>query len=149
MQQPAKLTSNLSVSPQLTEEDLVEAAAAGFTSIINNRPDGEAPDQPRSEDLAATAKRLGLAYRHIPVVPGQFSADQIEAFKTVLTETDGPTLAFCRTGTRSTTLWALASARHLAPDAILATTSAAGYNLEQLRSQLDAVFAKPARGQGM
>ena len=142
LMQPAKLTRNLSVSPQLTEKDLEAAAAAGFTSIINNRPDGEAPDQPRSEDLAATAQSLGLAYRHIPVVPGQFSADQIEAFKTALADTAGPALAFCRTGTRSTTLWALAAARHLAPDAILATTSAAGYNLEQLRPQIEAVSAK-------
>jgi sulfide:quinone oxidoreductase len=140
--QPAKLTPNLSVSPQLTERDLAEAAAAGFKSIINNRPDGEAPDQPRSEDLAAAAQRLGLAYRHIPVVPGQLTADQIEAFKTALTEIEGPALAFCRTGTRSTTLWALASARQLAPDAILATASAAGYNLEQLRPQLEAASAK-------
>lgn len=144
--QPAKLTSNLSVSPQLTEKDIEEAAAAGFKSIINNRPDGEAPDQPRSEDLAVAAQRLGLAYRHIPIVPGQFSAEQVEAFKTALTETDGPTIAFCRTGTRAATLWALASACHLAPDAILATTSAAGYNLEQLRPQIEAVSAKRSVG---
>ena len=134
----AKLTQNLSVSPQLTEKDLEEAAAAGFRSIINNRPDGEASDQPRSDVLEAAAKRLGLAYRHIPVVPGQLSGDQVAAFKAALTEMKGPALAFCRTGTRSTTLWALASARHLAPDNILATAAEAGYNLETLRPQLEA-----------
>ncbi|MGO4525835.1 TIGR01244 family sulfur transferase [Microvirga sp. 2MCAF35] len=134
----AKLTDNLSVAPQLSPEDLQKAAAAGFRSIINNRPDGEAPDQPLSDTLAATAQRLGLAYRHIPVVPGQLSPEQVEGFKEALTAADGPTLAFCRTGTRSTSLWALASARHLAPDVILRAAAAAGYNLEALRPQIEA-----------
>jgi sulfide:quinone oxidoreductase len=134
----AKLTPDLSVAPQLTEKDLEEAAAAGFRSIINNRPDGEAPDQPRNEELAAAARRLGLEYRHIPVVPGQRPTDQVEMLRTYLSEAKGPTLAFCRTGTRSTTLWALASAHDLAPDVILNTAAVAGYNLEALRPQLEA-----------
>lgn len=144
--QPAKLTPNLSVAPQVTEKDLEEAAAAGFKIIINNRPDGEAPDQPRSEALAAAAKRLGLEYRHIPVVPGQVSVEQVESFTAALTETPGPALAFCRTGTRSTTLWALASARHLAPDAILSTAAGAGYNLEALRPRLEAASQNKTPG---
>lgn len=133
-----KLTDNPSVAPQLSPEDLREAAAAGFRSIINNRPDGEAPDQPSSDTLAAAAHRLGLAYRHIPVVPGQLSPDHVEAFREALMSTTGPTLSFCRTGTRSTTLWALASARHLAPDEILRIAADAGYNLEALRPQIEA-----------
>ena len=134
----AKLNDNLSVAPQLSPEDLQEAAAAGFRSIINNRPDGEAPDQPSSDTLASAAQRLGLAYRHIPVVPGKVSADQVEAFEEALAATAGPTLAFCRTGTRSTSLWALAAARHLAADEILRTAADAGYNLEALRPQIEA-----------
>jgi uncharacterized protein (TIGR01244 family) len=134
----AKLTDNLSVAPQLMPEDLEAVAEAGFKAIINNRPDGEAPDQPRGEDLAATAQRLGLAYRHIPVVSGQLSPSQVQAFKDAVTTTEGPALAFCRTGTRSTTLWALASTRHLAPDAILSIAAGAGYNLEALRPQIEA-----------
>ncbi|WP_262027386.1 TIGR01244 family sulfur transferase [Microvirga sp. Mcv34] len=134
----AKLTDNLSVAPQLRLDDLEQAAAAGFRSIINNRPDGEASDQPSSETLAAAAQRLGLAYRHIPVVPGQLSPEQVAAFKEALTAAAGPTLAFCRTGTRSTSLWALASAPHLSPDEILRIAAAAGYNLEALRPQIEA-----------
>ncbi|PVE23456.1 TIGR01244 family phosphatase [Microvirga sp. KLBC 81] len=133
-----RLTPNLSVAPRLTEQDLEKAAAAGFKTIINNRPDGEAPDQPRSDELAAAAERLGVAYRHIPVVPGQLSNDQVQAFRTAVTEAEKPALAFCRTGTRSITLWALAASDRLSPNEILRTASEAGYNLEALRPQLEA-----------
>jgi sulfide:quinone oxidoreductase len=145
--QSAKLTPHVSVSPQITENDLEEIARAGFKAVINNRPDGEAPDQPKSAVLEASAKRLGLAYRHIPVVPGQISDDQVDAFKDAVTSAGGPTLAFCRTGTRSTTLWALASARHLDPDAVLSKAAAAGYDLQALRPRLEAAGrARPAQG---
>ncbi|AWM87701.1 TIGR01244 family sulfur transferase [Microvirga sp. 17 mud 1-3] len=137
----SKLTPNISVAHQLVEKDLEEAAAAGFKAIINNRPDGEAPDQPRSEELSATAKRLGLVYHHIPVVPGQISTDQVEAFRTALGNADKPALAFCRTGTRSATLWALAASDRLSPNEILQTTSEAGYDLEALRPRLEAAVA--------
>jgi uncharacterized protein (TIGR01244 family) len=132
-----KLTPNISVAHQLTEQDVEEAATAGFRSIINNRPDGEAPDQPRSEELAAAAKRLGLSYWHIPVISGQLSNDQVEAFRTALSGAEKPALAFCRTGTRSATLWALAASDRLSADEILQTTSEAGYNLDALRPQLE------------
>lgn len=134
---PVKLTPTLSVSSQITPQDLVEAAAAGFKSIINNRPDGEAPDQPRSDDIAATAHRLGLAYRAIPVVPGQLSDDQAASFRKALAEMPGPTLAFCRSGMRSTTLWALASAGDMRAEAILKTAADAGYDLSALRPRLE------------
>lgn len=134
-----KLTPNISVAHQLTEQDLEQAAAAGFKTIINNRPDGEVPDQPRSEELAAAAKRLGLAYHHIPAVSGQISNEQVEAFRTVLGGAAKPALAFCRTGTRSATLWALAASDRLSANEILQTTSEAGYNLEALRPRIEAV----------
>jgi sulfide:quinone oxidoreductase len=133
-----KLTPNISVAHQLTEQDLEQAAAAGFKTIINNRPDGEAPDQPPSETLAAAATRLGLAYHHIPAVSGQISDDQVEAFRTALGGAAKPALAFCRTGTRSTTLWALAASDRLSANEILQTTSEAGYDLEALRPRLEA-----------
>jgi len=137
-----KLTPNISVAHQLTEQDLEAAAAAGFKTIINNRPDGEAPDQPRSEALSAAADRLGLAYRHIPVVPGQLSDEQVEAFRTFLNDAQKPALAFCRTGTRSATLWALAASDRLSANEILQTTSEAGYDFEALRPQLESAAAK-------
>ncbi|WP_457089884.1 TIGR01244 family sulfur transferase [Microvirga sp. P5_D2] len=137
-----KLTPNISVAHQLTEQDFEQAAAAGFKTIINNRPDGEAPDQPRSDELAAAAKRLGLAYQPIPAVSGQISNNQVEAFRTALGGAAKPALAFCRTGTRSTTLWALAASDRLSASEILKTISEAGYNLEALRPQLEATSNK-------
>ena len=80
-----KLTPDISVAHQLTEKDLEEAAAAGFKTIINNRPDGESPDQPHSQKLAAAAKRLGLTYHHIPVISGKLTSDQVKAFRRALT----------------------------------------------------------------
>jgi sulfide:quinone oxidoreductase len=142
-----KLTPNISVAHQLTEQDLEQAAAAGFKTIINNRPDGEAPDQPPSAELAAAAKRLGLAYHHIPAVSGQISNEQVEAFRTALGGAEKPALAFCRTGTRSTTLWALAAGDRLSANEILQTTSKAGYNLEALRPRIEAASQNDPTGE--
>jgi sulfide:quinone oxidoreductase len=133
----AKLTPFLSVSPQIAETDLGALAAQGFRAVINNRPDGEAEDQPVGATLAAAAERVGLAYRHLPVVSGKVTDDDVAAFADALGELKGPVLAFCRTGTRSTTLWALSEARHLDPDAILATAADAGYDLSALKARLD------------
>lgn len=131
------LTPALSVSPQLTESDIEEAAAAGYRSLINNRPDGEEPGQPSSASLEAAARRHGLAYRHIPVVGGQIADAQIAAFRDALAEAEGPALAFCRSGTRSTGMWALAMAGRAPTDEILKTASNAGYNLEPLRPRIE------------
>lgn len=98
------LSHKLTVGPQITPQDVEQLADEGFTGIINNRPDGEAPDQPRSEELEAQARRHGLKYWHIPVTPGQASAEHGKAFAAARGEVDGPVLAFCRTGNRSATL---------------------------------------------
>jgi sulfide:quinone oxidoreductase len=100
-----QLSPKLSGGPQLLPHEVAEAAAAGFKGIINNRPDGEAPDQPRSEELEAEAKRHGLAYWHIPVVPGQATEEDARAFAAALDSAHGPVVAFCRTGNRSSGLW--------------------------------------------
>lgn len=100
-----QLSPRLSVRPQLLPQEVADVAAAGFKGIINNRPDGEAPDQPRSEELEAEAKRQGLAYWHIPVVPGQATEEDARAFAAALHASAGPVVAFCRTGNRSSGLW--------------------------------------------
>ena len=91
---------------------------------------------------ATTLSNMGLAYHHLPAVSGQISDAQVEAFRTALGGAEKPALAFCRTGTRSTTLWALAASDRLSPQEILQTTSGAGYDLETLRPQLEAVSGK-------
>ena len=98
-------TDRLATAPQVRPEDLREIAASGFVGLINNRPDGEAPDQPSSLELEAEARRIGLAYWHVPVVPGEMTDEDVRAFAAALREAGGPVLAFCRTGNRSAALF--------------------------------------------
>lgn len=100
-----QLNSQLSVRPQVLPHEIAEFAAAGFKGIINNRPDNEAPGQPASAQIAAEARRHGLSYWHIPIVPGQATEADARAFAEALRQADGPVLAFCRTGNRSTGLF--------------------------------------------
>ncbi len=137
------LTDVLSVSEQLKLADLKAAKEAGFSCIINNRPDGEAPRQPKSQTLAKRAADLGLGYHYIPVIPGQMSDQNVSDFKSVLESTGGAILAFCRTGTRSTNLWAKTQAGERNAEDIIARAKAAGYDLSDLRSELQAAEPKP------
>lgn len=132
------LAPDFSVSPQLSEQDVGLAAAQGFRSLIINRPDGEGDDQPSHESMSAAAARHGIQVHYLPIVPGQLSDADVEAFRAALHDLPAPTLGYCRTGTRSATLWALSQAGHLSVDAILRTTAAAGYDLSGLRPRLDA-----------
>lgn len=136
MKAPRHLTDHLRVTEQIAPSDLAVLAAQGVRSIINNRPDGEGADQPASAALAAAASAAGLAYRHIPVVPGQLKDAQVDAFATALAELPGPVLAFCRTGTRAASLWALHAARTLPPEEVLQRAAEAGYDLSVLRPRL-------------
>lgn len=106
---PKVLTDRLSVSSQLSLTDIDAVAAAGFDRIINNRPDGEEPGQPFSAALATRAAAMGLDYHHIPVVLGAIRDADVVAFADAIAE--GRTLAFCRSGTRATTLWTMTQAR--------------------------------------
>ena len=98
------------VAPQLTPEAMAEAAAAGFKSVVNNRPDFEhGPNQPTSAAIEAAALAAGLQYRHLPVDGGYQSPEQVAAFAQMLAELPRPLLAFCRSGARSTRLFMLAT----------------------------------------
>ncbi|KAG1715112.1 Sulfide:quinone oxidoreductase, mitochondrial [Nymphon striatum] len=101
----------------------------GFRSIICNRPDGEGADQPTFEELEKVATDLGLEARYIPIVAGKVSDEDTQAFGAALAELPSPTLAYCRTGTRSATLWSLDQADKLSVADILAATKAAGYDM--------------------
>jgi uncharacterized protein (TIGR01244 family) len=103
-----QVSDKLFVRPQVHVEEVAGLASAGFKGIINNRPEGEAPDQPSSDDLEAEATRHGLAYQHIPIVPGQMTEGDARAFAKALAQMDGPVIAFCRTGARSTNVCKLA-----------------------------------------
>lgn len=99
------ISPELSLSEQITLGDVKTIEELGFKSIICNRPDSEGPDQPTFEELRAVAEPLGLAVRYQPVTPGMVSDENVADFEAALSELPKPVLAFCRTGTRSATLW--------------------------------------------
>jgi uncharacterized protein (TIGR01244 family) len=134
------LSADFSVAPQISVEDVAAAKAEGFAMIVNNRPDGEEPAAPQGGEIASACAAEGLAYAAIPIGHAGFSHAQIDALDTLLAGATGPILAYCRSGTRSTHLWALARARAGDDvDAICAAAAGAGYDLSGLRPMLDAL----------
>jgi uncharacterized protein (TIGR01244 family) len=134
------IDETIAVAPQIQPEDLPAIAAAGYTAIVNNRPDGEESGQPDGDSIRAAAEAAGLRYTAIPITHAGFSLPQVEAMTTALDAAGGPVLAFCRSGTRSCNLWALAgAARGDDADSLTAKAAAAGYDLTGLRPLLDAM----------
>ncbi len=123
------ISDRLSVAGQIRPEDIPEIAKAGYRAIICNRPDGEAPDQPTFEEIETAAEDRGLEARYMPVVSGRVRDEDAEAFGTALKELPGPILAYCRSGTRSATLWSLAEAESRPVTDILAKTKRAGFDM--------------------
>ncbi len=134
------LDETIMVAGQIRPEDVAVAAGQGVRMVINNRPEGEEPGQPAGSEIAAAAAAAGLGYVAIPVDHSGFSVEQVDAMRAALAQ-GGPALAFCRSGTRSTYLWALArGAEGDAPAEIKAKAANAGYDItgvlpliEQLR----------------
>lgn len=135
MSRTRKLAGDLSVCAFVTPEEL-PALAHEFRTIINNRPDSEEPGQPTSAEIEAAARKLGLDYVHIPVIPGQIGDEQVEAFAKAMVERPGTKLAFCRTGFRAASLWALSQAGRQSPAEILSAAAQAGYDLAPLEPRL-------------
>lgn len=134
------INESISVAPQIAVEQVAEIAAAGFKTIVNNRPDDEDAGQPSGDAIRAAAEAAGLKYVSIPVTHSGFSHPQIDAMTQALTESDGPVLAYCRSGTRSCNLWALAAAKAgRNPNLLLAQAEDAGYDLRGIRPMLDAL----------
>ncbi|WP_380783252.1 TIGR01244 family sulfur transferase [Sphingomonas sp. R86520] len=134
------INESISVAPQIAVEQVAEIAVAGFKTIVNNRPDDEDAGQPSGDAIRAAAEAAGLKYFAIPVTHSGFSHPQIDAMTQALTDADGPVLAYCRSGTRSCNLWALAAAKAgRNPNLLLAQAEDAGYDLRGIRPMLDAL----------
>jgi len=123
------ISDALSVAPQISVADVAEARGLGFRAILCNRPDGEGADQPSFEEIEAAARAAGIEARYQPVVSGMVRDEDAQAFGAALRELPGPVLAYCRTGTRSATLWSLSEAKTRPLPEILAATKAAGYDM--------------------
>ena len=138
-----KLSDTVFASPQIEISDLQRAKELGVGMIVNNRPDGEDPAAPQSSEIADAARAAGLEYVAIPVGHSGFSEPQIDELMGAMEQADGSILAYCRSGTRSTFLWALAQAKSgQNPDEITASAMAAGYDVSPVRPMLDMLFAR-------
>ena len=126
---PRTLSPQFAVSPQITPQDIPALKAQGYRAIIANRPDGEGADQPTFAEIEAAAHAAGMQARYIPISGGMVGDDDVAAFRSALRAMPGPVLAYCRSGTRSATLWSLAQADDMPLPQILAATSTAGYDL--------------------
>ncbi len=127
--EPRKITNTLAVSPQIRASDLPELKQQGYRAIICNRPDGEGADQPGFEEIEAAAHAQGMEARYLPVTSGLVRDADADGFGQALQELPGPVLAYCRSGTRSATLWSLSQAGTRSVPDILAATQAAGYDM--------------------
>jgi len=140
-----QLSESFWASPQIAVDDVKEAAARGFTLVVNNRPDGESDDQTEGAAIEAAAKEAGLAYCAIPINHSGFSEAKVTQMVDALAANDGPVLAYCRSGTRSTLLWSLAQAsKGTDPDAIAMAAAEAGYDVSPVRQAMGMLAARSA-----
>ena len=131
-----RINGHVSVAPQINPEDVAAIKAQGFVAIINNRPDGESPDQADGATIEKAAHEAGLSYHYIPLGREGVSPDMVEKTREVLEGSNGPVFAYCRSGTRSTTLWALSQAGEAPADEIISAAANAGYDMSHLAGHL-------------
>ena len=127
----------LSVSSQIYATHVERLAYLGFKTIINNRPDNETDDQPLVEELSEMAAKYDIEFINIPVIPGELTEQNVKEFGDAMNRVKGPVLAYCRSGMRSTSLWALYEARRMGSDAIINFASELGYDLSWQKEFLD------------
>lgn len=138
------ITPRFAVAGALAAEDFAAIARLGFRSIINNRPDGEEPDQLTGADEARLAAEAGLGYRFIPAAKlDLFSDGVVTAMQSALAELDGPVLAHCKAGMRSAIAWAAANSHHQPVDEVLEKVADAGFDFDFLRDDFEALVLPP------
>lgn len=134
-----KLTADYSVSPQIAPSDLPAIAAAGFRTVICNRPDAEVGPDTNAAAVKAAAEAAGLTFVVNPVTHQGLNMDMVALQRDTIANAGGPVLAYCASGTRSTIVWALGQAGRMSTDVILTSALNAGYDLDGLRSRIDAL----------
>lgn len=131
------ITPDYAVSPQIALEDLAAVKAAGFTTVIDNRPDAEIPGPLHAVSMKAAAEALGLTFVINPVIGGGMTMANVVAQREAVAAAVGPVLAYCASGNRSSQVWALAQAGTLPTDDLIRLPARFGYQLEGLRGQID------------
>lgn len=110
------MPNNTAFYGQIEPQQVEKIGAQGFKTIINNRPDGEEPNQPLQTDIATEAQQAGLAYHYLPVVGGQLTREQVEQFAEIFNQAEKPVFMFCRSGNRSNVLFQSAKQLDLLDD---------------------------------
>lgn len=136
------LTPDYAVSPQIAPEDMAAIAAQGFTTIIDNRPDGEIPADWHTAHMQAAAQAAGLRFVANPVIGGAMTMQNVEVQAEAIAAAPGPVLAYCASGNRSSVVWALAHAGRMPTDDLIGLPARHGYQLEGLRGQIEALAAR-------
>ncbi|MFL1453710.1 TIGR01244 family sulfur transferase [Marinobacter sp. GN3S48] len=137
-----KIDDQITVAPQITVDDVAEIARQGFKTLVANRPDQEEPGQPAMAELEAAAREHGLEWVYMPVESGNITDRDVDQFAPMIQQADKPVLAFCRSGTRCTVLWALSSARDTSAEEIFTKAYSAGYDIRGLAPRLAQQAAK-------
>ncbi len=131
------ITPNYAVSPQIEPGDLPAIKAAGYVTVIDNRPDGEIPPHLHADTMRTAAEALGLTFVLNPVVGGALTMANVTAQGAAIAASTGPVFAYCASGNRSSIVWALANAGKLSPDELIGLPARFGYQLEHLRPQIE------------
>ncbi|MCB2117129.1 MAG: TIGR01244 family phosphatase [Rhodobacteraceae bacterium] len=135
------LTPDYAVSPQITPDDVTAIRAAGFTTLIDNRPDAEIPAEVGTEAMRRAAEAAGLVFVANPVVGGAISDENVRAQCAAIAAAKGPVFAYCASGNRSSIVWAMSQAGARPTDELIGTAAAWGYNLEPFRARIDGFAA--------
>lgn len=131
-----KIDDDISVAPQITRDDVAEAARLGFKTLVANRPDQEEPGQPAMADIETAAREHGITWVYMPVESGNVRDSDVQHFSAMFREAEKPVLAFCRSGTRCTVLWALDAARTTPAREIFTKARNAGYDISGLAPRM-------------
>jgi uncharacterized protein (TIGR01244 family) len=141
-----RITDTFYAAPQISAEDVAEIAAAGFTQIVCNRPDEEVPPSHHSTVMAAAAKDAGIGFSIHPLTHQTMTPDVIQSNFTAIEAAEGPVLAYCASGTRSTIAWALGMAGKMTADEIVQAAARGGYDLRGLHPTLQTLAARSTSG---
>jgi len=130
------LNQNIYIADQIDLSDLEEFNRLGIKTVVNNRPDQEI-NAPQSAQVAQRSKELGLNYHYLPIMPGEYLVENISALTNILATINSPLVAYCRTGNRSTTLWALCQKEMLGMDEVIKKAKIIGFNIEKVEKLYD------------
>ena len=135
------LTPTYAVSPQIDAADLPAIKAAGYTTVIDNRPDGEISEDLQGPRMQQAAEALGLTFVFNPLTPGSFTPENIAVQSAAVAGSAGPVFAYCASGNRCSQIWAMMNAGKQPTDDLIGIPARFGYQLEPLRARIDALAA--------